>query len=134
MEATETTGTVRAYFLFLGAMDILMHSAQIRQGQDISWIALIGLFRGISYVCVGLTLRTLLNRAVWLVSSLLIAGLCYSFLSAFNRIFVEGEQDLVGVISRLISAVFLTLYVLDNVRRIVAANKVAPNPALKPRV
>lgn len=117
----ETTGTVRAYFLFFGLIGVLMHYSSIREAQEISWLPLIGLFLGISYVCVGLALRALLNRSAWLISSLLVAGLCYSFLTAFNRILIEDAQDPVGVLSRLVSAVFLTLYVINNVRRLAPA-------------
>jgi len=119
----ETTGTIRAYFLFIGSMDILMSYGSIQGGQGISWLALVGLSRGISYIGSGLALPLLLNRSVWLVSATLLAGLYYSFLNAFTRIFTPGVHDYFGVLLRLAVSVSLTLYVLDNVSRLATENQ-----------
>jgi hypothetical protein len=121
----ETTSTIRAYFLFFGCIDVLMHYGAIREGHEAVWISLIGLTRGILYLCVGLALPAFLSRYVWLVNSLLVAGLCISFLNVFNRMLLdEARESPVGVVSRLITAVFLTMYVLNNVKRLAA---VRPN-------
>ena len=123
----ETTRSVRAYFLFFGLIDILMYYGQIRDVHEITWISLMGLVRGIVYVCVGLTLRTLLNRFAWVVSLSLVAGLYYSFWSALTRASTSGSGDSAAEVSlRLISAVFLTFYVLNHVKRLAAADALSP--------
>lgn len=115
----ETTGTIRAYFVFFGFFDAFVHYVALGEGREVAWISLIGLARGVSYLCVGLALSALLNRYARLVESVLIAGLCYSFLLAYARMFLYQEQEtLVEVISRLIPTVFLTLYVFNHVERL----------------
>ena len=118
----ETTDTIRAYFLFFGLIDTFMHYVTLQEGQDFAWISLLGLLRGISYLCVGLSLSALLRRYTRLVESVLIASVGYSFLFAYARIFLkfsnEEQEPLVGVISRLITTVFLTLYILNHVKRL----------------
>jgi len=139
----ETTVTIRAYFLFFGLIDVLVHYGEIREGHEMVWLSLIGLLLGTLYLCVGLSLPILLSRYTWLVKSSLVAGLCYSFLNAFTHVLLDKAQESpVGVISRLISAFLLTLYVLDNVNRLatnktkdtgnVASYRTAPNPGAAP--
>ena len=127
----ETTGTIRAYFVFFGLFGAFMHYAELETGHEVAWISLVGLIQGISYLCVGLTLSALLRRYTWLVESVLIAGLSYSFLLAYARIFLYQQQERppAEVIWRLISAAFLTLYVFKHVERLsVGSARHEPNP------
>lgn len=118
----ETIRSVRAYFLFFGLIDILMYYGPIRDVHEVTWLSLIGLVRGIVYISVGLTLRTLLNRFAWVVSLSLVAGLYYSFWSALTRASISGSGDSAAEVSlRLIFAVFLTFYVLNHVKRFATA-------------
>jgi hypothetical protein len=120
----ETTRSVRAYFLFFGSIDLFIHYSSIREVHEATWLSLIGLVRGIVYICIGLTLRTLLNRSFWVVRSSLVAGLCYSFWFALTRASMGGLRDSPAEVSlRLISAVFLTFYVLDNIKRLAAVKQ-----------
>lgn len=115
----ETTATIRAFFVFFGFLDAFVHYAELAEGHEIAWISLLGLFRGISYLCVGLALSALLRRHTWVVESVLIAGVCYSFLLAYARIFLYQEQEPIAeVIWRLTTTVFLTLYVFNHVKRL----------------
>jgi hypothetical protein len=125
----ETAGTIRAYFVFFGLFDAFVHYAELRAGHEVAWISLIGLLRGISYLCVGLALSALLSRYAWLVESALIAGLCYSFLLAYARMFLYQQQERPAeVIWRLVSTAFLTLYVFKHVERLsVSSTRHEPN-------
>jgi hypothetical protein len=121
----ETTRSIRAYFLFFGFFDVLMGYGTIRNEYEVPWISLMGFFVGVWYLCIGLALPTFLSRYLWLVKSLLVAGLCYGFLSVFARILSsEAREFSFGVISRLIFGVFLTLYILDNVDRLARIEKI----------
>jgi hypothetical protein len=126
----ETTGTIRAYFMFFGLFDAFVHYAELTSGHEVAWISLIGLLRGLAYLCVGLALSVLLRRHTWLVESTLIAGLCYSFLLAYARIFLYQQQERPAeVIWRLASTAFLTLYVFKHVERLsVGSTRHEPNP------
>lgn len=120
----ETTRSIRAYFLFFGFIDILMGYGTIQGDHEMPWIPLVGLFLGIWYLCIGLSFPAFLSRYLWLVKSLLVARLCYSFLNVFARILSSVARELsVGVILRLVLGVFLTLYVLDNVERLATIGK-----------
>jgi hypothetical protein len=107
----ETPGTIRAFFIFFGLIDTFMNWPT-EEGHEVAWLALLGLIRGISYLCVGLALSALLRRQTWVVESVLIGGMCYSFLLTYARIFLYQEKEPIAeAIWRLISAAFLTLYV-----------------------
>ncbi|HKV12346.1 MAG TPA: hypothetical protein VJ725_29645 [Thermoanaerobaculia bacterium] len=115
----ETTGTIRLYFMFFGFLDAFMNYTALAQGREVAWVSLVGLVRGLSYLCVGSVLTALLKRHAWLVESVLVAGLGYSFLLAYARIFLyQKPEPPAEAIWRLMSASFLTLYVLNHVRRL----------------
>ena len=116
----ETTITVRAYFLFFGFMDILEHHDLSRDGHGIPWLSLIGLLLGISYVAVALALRALLNRSVGLIDSLLVAGLSYGCVVVAHRALMESRYSPAEVAVRIVTGIFLTLYVMKNVSRLAA--------------
>lgn len=120
----ETTRSVRAYFLFFGLIDILMHSGSMRGVHEATLLSLMGLVRGIVYICVGIALRTLLNRFAWVVSWVLIAGLYYSFWFALTRASMGGSEGSAAEVSfRLLTAVFLTFYVMNHVKRLAAVKQ-----------
>jgi hypothetical protein len=123
MERIETADSVQAYFVFFGMLYILMYHDPTQGGRGIVWLPLLGLLQGIFYLSVGLVLRVLLNRAAWLISSVLVAHLSYCVLYAFSRLFNEGQAPPVKVIFRLVTAIFLILYVLRNVERLAAAKQ-----------
>ena len=89
----ETTGTIRAYFVFFGFFGAFVHYAELTAGYEVAWISLMGLLLGLVYLCVGLALSVLLRRYIWLVESALIAGVCYSILLAYARIFLYQQQE-----------------------------------------
>jgi hypothetical protein len=89
----ETTGTIRAYFVFCGLLSAFGHYARLIAGHEVTWISVVGLLDGITYLGVGLALPALLSRYTWLVESVLIAGLGYSFLFAHARIFLYQQQE-----------------------------------------
>ena len=125
LERTETVSTVRAYFMFFGLIYILMYHDPAGERHGISWLSLAGLLQGIVYVSVGLALRALLSRAVWLIESVLAASLCHSVLTAFSRLSTKGaEYSPAEVIYRLVCAIFLILYVFRNVERLATAERV----------
>ena len=126
----ETTRTIRAFFVFFGMLDTFMNWPT-GEGHEVAWLALFGLFRGISYLCAGLALSALLNRHTWVVESVLIAGMCYSFLLAYARIFLyEEKEPPAEAIWRLASAIFLTLYVFNHVRRLGVERQYGPKGLL----
>lgn len=126
----ETTGTIRAFFVFFGLIDTFMNWPT-QEGHEVAWLALFGLFRGVSYLCVGLALPALLSRHTWVVESVLIAGVCYSFLLAYARIFLyEEKEPPAEAIWRLASAVFLTLYVFNHVKRLRVERQYGPKSLL----
>jgi hypothetical protein len=117
----ETMGTVRAYFAFFGLMGVIVAISRIPEGGKASWLAGVGLFLSLSYLCVGLVLPPLIRRSAGLVSFLLIAKLLHSLLTVVHRIFTEGVKDSwVGEISQMSLGVFLTWYVLNNVQSLAA--------------
>ena len=124
IERIETVNTVRAYFLFFGLIYILMYPPALEE-HGIYWFSLLGLLQGIAYVSVGLALRTLLNRAAWLIESVLAASLCYSILTAYFRLSMnEVRYSPTEVIYRLACAAFLIWYVFRNVERLAAAARI----------
>jgi hypothetical protein len=117
----ETAVTIRAYFLFFGIMDILVHHDLTREGRGIPWLSLIGLLLGIAYVLVGVAFRALLNRSVWLINSLLVAGLSYGCVVVVSRAFMdEFRYSPAEVAVRIVTGIFLTSYVMNNVSRLAA--------------
>jgi len=137
MERIETAGSVQAYFVFFGLLYILMYQDPTQGGHEIVWLSLLGLLQGIFYLSVGLALRPLLNRATWLISSVLVAHLSYCVLYAFSRLFVhKGQDPPAEVILKLLSAVFLILYVRRNVERLAAVkqNGAEENGRVTPRI
>jgi len=137
MERIETVGSVQAYFVFFGLLYLLMYHDPTQGGHGIVWLSLLGLFQGIFYLSVGLALRPLLNRAAWLISSALVAHLSYGVLYAFSRLFMqEGQDPPAEVILKLLSGVFLILYVLRNVERLAAVkqNGAEENGRVTPRI
>lgn len=114
----ETTRTIRAFFLFFGLIDTFMNWPT-GEGHEVAWLALLGLLRGISYLCVGLALPVLLSRHTWVVESVLVGGMGYSFLLAYARMFLFEEKEAPGeAIWRLIAAAFLTLYVFKHLKHL----------------
>jgi hypothetical protein len=126
----ETTGTIRAYFVFFGLLSGFVCYAELRAGHEVAWISLIGLLQGISYLCAGLALSVLLSRYTWLVELVLMAGLGYSFLFAYARIFLYQQQEPPAqVVLRLVSNAVLTLYVFKHIGRLsVSGTRHEPNP------
>ena len=115
----ETTRTIRAFFVFIGFLEGFVHYSNLVDGHEVAWISLLGLLKGIAYLCVGLALSALLRRHTQVIESVLIAGLGYSFLLAYSRIFLFQEQEPpFEVILRLASSAFLTLYVFKHVKRL----------------
>ncbi len=124
MARFETANSVQAYFLFFGLLYILMYHDPSQGGHGIVWLSLLGLLQGIFYVAVGLALRPLLSRATWLISSVLVAHLSYCVLYAFSRLFMhKGQDPPAEVILKLLTAIFLILYVLRNVERLAAVKQ-----------
>ena len=113
----ESTGTVKAFFIFFGSLGILGHLAEAMGGQKGLLLPIVGLCLAISYVCVGLFLSALLARLAWLVRSLLIAGFLYTLVSDIARI-SSGESPLFNVAGNLLFALFLTWYLLGNVKKL----------------
>ena len=96
-----------------------MHYSRLVDRHEAAWISLLGLLKCIAYLCIGLVLSALLRRHARVIESVLIAGLGYSFLFAYARVFLFQEQEPpFEVILRLISSAFLTVYVFNHVERL----------------
>jgi hypothetical protein len=122
LRKVETTRTVRAYFLFFGSAAILARYGTMQEEHKMVWIFLVGIVLGILDVCAGLALPVLLGRHAELVKLLLVADLsCGAWITLFYGYFGEVRSSPLQVTTRLISGVFLTLYVMDNIDRLSAA-------------
>jgi len=109
----ESIGTVKAFFIFFGSLAVLGCIAEARDGQ----VPLVGLCFAILTLCIGLFLRGLLPRHAWLISSLLIVGFLYTLVIDIASI-ASGESPVLKKVVDLFIRLFLTFYLLSNVKRL----------------
>ncbi|HEX6902695.1 MAG TPA: hypothetical protein VF789_23455 [Thermoanaerobaculia bacterium] len=118
----ETAESIRAFFLFYGCCAVALRSVRVTELQGSPWhfLALLGLILAIACVCVGVLLRTFLDRYVGMIKALLVANLAYVCVATLVELHSSQASVLSDDILAPIMAGFLTRYLLQNVDRLSA--------------